>query len=185
MAPLAANLKRAALGSRNCRLRRRNQLDRRSRFSTARILFNWLVLERCAQGQSAYLGRSASDRSLKRTRNVAEIIAPKPSKDRAGGFDIVAVVPTPLPNGWSPLWRSCVAMRNVSKVQASAFVGEPAQAMPATCCIRSIPEHEPLIWVPELRAPEATCRQPCRDIQRQRGALDQAGWHATLAEKDG
>ena len=32
------------------------------------------------------------------------------------------------------------------------------QAMSATCCIRSIPEHEPLIWVPELRPPEATCR---------------------------
>ena len=60
-----------------------------------------------------------------------------------------------MPNGWPPLWQASAALRKVSKVQASALGGAPAgyiacTSMPASCFIRSMREHGPLIWLPTV-----------------------------------
>ena len=59
MAPLAANLRERRLGL-GIAVSEGAISSSKLSFLTARILFNWLVLERCARGQSADFGRSAS-----------------------------------------------------------------------------------------------------------------------------
>src|ERR1041384_2937091 len=64
-----------------------------------------------------------------------------------------SVWPSPMPNGWPPLWQASAALSIASSVQASALGGLPAgyiacTSMPASCFIRSMREHGPLIWLP-------------------------------------
>ena len=65
------------------------------------------------------------------------------------------VWPRPMPNGLPPFWQASAALRKLSRFQASALGAPPAgyiawMSMPACFFSRSMREHGPLIWLPEV-----------------------------------
>jgi hypothetical protein len=68
-----------------------------------------------------------------------------------------------MPKAWPPLWQASAALRNASNVQASAW----RRAGGIHCLhvdagqlfIRSMREHDPLIWLPTVAGTASHCRR--------------------------